>query len=217
MASYRIRKTLLLISLSLLFFGNCQACEHEESNEGNYCSSTLRKLSNVFSCLFGDCIGASSRHHYERIDYNEDYEIKGLATIESQPIDMLPNELLYQVAVFLSPPDIINLVKSNKKFSCLKRNNFWRYYNTENNYHSWNEGLPAIKIAFSYYWFRNNKIRKAAAMGLPKAHAFLKQQEKLKRENPKSYEISSYVRHDHYDEIMHRKLFYKGRFYKKHW
>lgn len=217
MAFYGIRKILLLISLSLLFFGNCQACEHGESKEEDYCSSTLRKLSNVFSCLFGDCVGASSRHHYERIDHNEDYQIKGLTTIESQPIDMLPNELLYQVAVFLSPPDIINLFKSNKKFSCLKRNDFWRYYNTENNYFSWYEETPAIKVAFSYYWFRNSKVRKAAAMGFPRACEFINQQEKLKRESLKSYEISSHVRHDHYDEIMHRKFFYKGGFYKKHW
>lgn len=204
-----LKKILLLTSLSLFFFGNCQAYEGGELNEENCCSRTLRRLSNVFSCLFGDCMGASSRHHYERIDYNEDGEIKGLATIKSHPIDILPNELLYQVAVFLSPPDIINLVKSNKKFSCLRMNNFWLYYNTENNYHSWNEELPAMKIAFSYYWFRNNKVRKAAAMGLPKAHAFLKQQEKLRRENPKSYEISSYVRKDYYDNLTHRKFFFR--------
>ncbi len=208
-----LKKILLLISLSLFFFGNCQACEHGESNEENCCSRTLRKLSNVFSCLFGDCIGASSQHHYERVDYNEDYEIEGLVTTESQPIDMLPNELLYQLALFLSPPDIINLIKSSKKFSCLKNNNFWLYYNMENNYHSWNGELPATKVALSYYWFRNNKVRKAAAIGLPKAVAFLKQQEKLKRENPpKSYEISNYSRKNPYDELMHRKFSYG-----KHW
>ena len=114
-----LKKILLLIPLTLFFFGNCQACEYGESNEENCCSKTLRKLSNVFSCLFGDCIGASSRHHYERVDYDEGYEIEGLAlaTTESQPIGMLPNEVLYQIAIYLSPSDIINLIKSNKKLT----------------------------------------------------------------------------------------------------
>lgn len=200
----KLKKILLLI-LSMFFFSNCQACDHEESNEESCCSSTLRKLSNVFSC----CFGTLTPHHYKKIDHHDRYyEIEGTLGEESQPIDMLPNELLYQVVVFLSPPDIISLIKSNKKFSCLRINNFWIYYNTENNYHSWNEELPAIKTAFSYYWFRNSKIRKAEAMGFPRAHEFIKQQEKLKRENPKSHEISSYARNIHYDEFMRRKFFY---------
>ena len=60
----------------------------------------------MFSRLFGECSGALIRHHYKKIDCDEDYEIEGLVGTENQPIDMLPNELLYQVAVFLSPPDI---------------------------------------------------------------------------------------------------------------
>lgn len=218
MAFYGIKKILLLISLSLFFFSNCQACEHGESNEENCCSRILRKFSGLFPCLFGDCLGTLTKHHYKKIGYDEDYEIEGLVDTENQPIDMLPNELLYQIAVFLSPPDVISLIKSNKKFSCLKNNNFWLYYNKKYDYFSWNEELPAITVAFSYYWFRNNKVRKAAAMGFPRARTFLKQQAKLKRESPKSYEISSYdeisnyVRSGQFNELMHRKLSYG-----KHW
>ncbi len=208
----KFKKIPMLLMLSHIFLEtNCHAGRHNESNEEGCCSRTLRKLSNVFSCLFRDCIGDSVQYHYREIsDYDEDYEIEGLATTENQPIDMLPSELLYQVAVFLSPPDIISLINSNKNFSCLRRNNFWLYYNKEHNYYPWNEEIPAIKVAFSYYWFRNNKVRNSAAMGFPKALAFLKQQEKLKREcSSKSYEISTYGRKDPYDELMRRKFFYK--------
>lgn len=206
-----LKKILPLISLSLLFFDNCQAGMFGEFNEESCCSRTLRKLSNVFSCLFGDCLGTSPRHHYERIDYDEGYEIEGLAltTTESQPIGMLPNELLYEIAVYLSPSDIINLIKSNKQFFCLRGNDFWLYYNQAYNYSSWHEEIPAIKVTFSYYWFKNNKVRKAAALGFPRALTFLEQQEKLKRENPKSYEISSHARKDPNDEFMRRKFSYR--------
>lgn len=214
-----LKEVLLWISLSLFILGNCQACEHEESNEQNSCPRILRKFSGLFTCLLGDCIGASSQHRYERIDYNEDYEINGLATTEIHSISMLPNAVLYQVSVFLSPPDIISLVKSNKKFSCLKSNNFWIYYNKKHKYDSWSEEIYAIKVAFSHYWFRNNKVRKAATMGFPRALEFLKEQEKLKRENPKSYQISNYSRQNQYDnpynEIMYFKFFYIFS-YKKH-
>lgn len=179
-----LKKILLLISLSLFFFGNCQAGRHNESDEENCCFRSLRKLSSVFSCLFGDCLGTSSPHHYKRIDYNEDNEIEEFISLESQPISTLPNEILYQVAVFLSPPDIISLFKSSKQFSCLMGNNFWSYYNKKYDYFSWNEEFPAITVAFSYYWFRNNKIRKAAVTGFPRAREFIKQQERLKRESP---------------------------------
>lgn len=212
-----LKKILLLISVSLFFLGNCQAGEHRETNEESCCSRTLRKLSNVFSGFFGDCSGALTRHHYERIDNNEDYEIEGIVSTEGQPIGTLPKEVLYQVSVYLSPSNIINLIKSNKQFFCLRDNDFWLYYNQAYNYPSWHEEIPEIKVAFSHYWFRNNRVRKAAAIGLPRACEFIKQQEKLKRESLKSYEISSHVQHNHYNEIMHRKFFYKGGFYKKHW
>jgi len=58
------------------------------------------------------------------------------------------------------------------------------------------------KIDFSYYWLKNNKVRKAAALGFPRARTLLKQQEKLRQKNPpKSYQISSYSRANPYYEV----------------
>ncbi|MBX9786188.1 MAG: F-box protein [Alphaproteobacteria bacterium] len=177
-----LKKTLLWISLYLFSFSNCQACDYEESNEERSCYRTLRNLSNVFSCFFGSCIEDSAQHHYRGISgYVEGNQIEELVSPESYPIDMLPSEMLYQVALFLSPPDIISLVKSSKKFSCLRDNNFWVNYNKEYSYSSWSRELPAIRVTFSYYWFKNGKVRKAGDMGFPRAHEFIRQQEKLKR------------------------------------
>ncbi len=189
-----LKKILLLITLSLFYFGNCQASRHKISDEENCCSSSFRKLSSGFSCLFGDFLETSTRHHYKKIYYDKDNEIEELASLENQPIILLPNEVLYKIIVILSPSDIVSLIKSNKQLSCLRSNNFWLYYNKENNYSSWNEEFTGIQVAFSYYWFRNNQIRKAAAMGLPRACEFLKQQEKLKRENSQIYGTWSYPR-----------------------
>src|SRR5690606_17708175 len=100
------------------------------SEDESCCSGTLRKLSNVFSCIFEDCFGTSTQYRYEEILGTDlDNEIEELASTESQPISTLPNDvLLYQVAVFLSPPNIISLIKSSKKFSYLRSNDFWQYY-----------------------------------------------------------------------------------------
>lgn len=178
-----IKRVLLLISLSLFVFDNCQAGKHKRSYEESCCSSSLRKLSEIFNCLFENCLKDSIQYHYKKISYyDKNTNIEEFARSESQPLSILPNEVLYKIAAFLSPPNIISLIKSNKQFDCLSEKYFWVYYNQENKYSSWNSDLPAIKVAFSYYWFENNKGGEAASMGLPIAQAFLKQQEKFKQE-----------------------------------
>lgn len=207
----KFKRVLALLMLIQVFLKtNCQAGGHNEPDEKHCCFGTLRKLSSVFSCFFGSCTEDSVQHHYRGIaGYAEGSEIEELMGAEVHPIDMLPSEILYQIAVFLSPSDIINLIKSSKKFSCLRDNKFWVYYNNEYAYSSWNRELPAIRVTFSYHWFKNGKLREAGAMGFPRANEFISQQEKLKRENSRPYKTSSYVRYGSYDEPMHHNFFYR--------
>lgn len=199
----------MLLTFTILFLkNNCQAGKYNEFDEEYHNSSILI---NVFSYLFGDCLECSTQYNYVTLpSYEETDKNEELGNIEGKTINSLPNELLFYIATYLSPLDIIRLVKSNKQFICLVSDEFWLNFNKEKEYVAWNEELPAIKVAFSYYWFRNNKVRKAAAMGFPRAHEFIKQQEKLKRENPTiSYEISNYVGRTPYDELIHRKFIYR--------
>lgn len=214
----KFKKVLVLLMLIQVFLeANSRAGEHNEPDEESCCSGALRKLSSVFTCFFGGYIENSAQYHYRGIaGYAEGNEIEELVSTESteiHPIDMLPSEILYQVAVFLSPPDIINLIKSSKKFSCLRDNKFWVYYNKEYSYSSWSRELPAIRVTFSYHWFKNGKVREAGVMGFPRANEFIRQQEKLKRENSRPYKTSGYVRYNFYDDAPMRR----NPFYRRYW
>jgi hypothetical protein len=113
-------KILILLALALLFSEtNCHASRHNEFDEEHISSKMLRKLSDVFTCLFGSCIGASTKCNYKKLpSHKETYEIEELGAIEKQTVKILPNEVLFHLAGYLSPPDIVNLIKSNRRFLC---------------------------------------------------------------------------------------------------
>lgn len=208
------KKLILFILIQIFFEANCQAGKHNEFDEDNCWFGTLKRLFNGFCFPLENCIGDLSQNYYIRIpSYHGDNENEEFLGLENQPIDQLSIELLYHIAAYLSPPDIINLIKSNSRFVFLRDNNFWLYFNRKNEYATWSRELPAVKVAFSYHWFRNNRVRKAAAMGFPKAHALLKQQDKIKREPTlKSTKVLTFTSKNFYEDVMSRKLHYKN-----HW
>lgn len=184
--SRKIKKMLIPLSI-LIFFGNTQNCNgSNEFHEDSCCWKFSGKISEVFSSLYEKGLEILPCYYPKRFIHLEGCEIEESTSVENHPIKLLPNELLYQIAINLSPVDILNLTKTNKLFSSLKNNDFWSYYNKEHHFISWNEKLSRIKVSFSYYWFRNNKINKAYAMGLPLAIKFFQQQELAKRENVKA-------------------------------
>lgn len=91
------------------------------------------------------------------------------------------NELLYNIAKFLSPSNIINLIQSSKKFSVLKTKDFWSYYNLNNQYITWSNDISPLTVAFSYYWFNTQQIVRSAHLGFPKAIELLEKKSQLRK------------------------------------
>jgi hypothetical protein len=137
------------------------------------------KIKGLFKC----CSRQSTPDHYQRIQGFEDLEAEEFELENTAPIFTLTKDTLYSISKFLPPPSIVSLTKSNKLFSCLSTKDFWNQYNILKKNIIWDERISPIQIAFSYYWFENDKVERAAKMGLPRAKTFIEQQRRNQRES----------------------------------
>ena len=108
-------------------------------------------------------------------------------------LEDLPNELINQTVVYLSPVDILTFSHVSKRIKRLLNNNFWLRYIDKRQYELFDETVyyfcclsykkrasPA-KIALANYYYKigsksyNKKlIKHSASLGLPKAKQYLK-------------------------------------------
>jgi len=202
MRRYFINSFLFFILVSLCFNLNCRAFFNDDERSESYYDKALKHLSNVCSYISGGCLRGSVLH------FGEDQESERLLGQDIKPIQTLPTEIVFYLAAFLRPLDIINLIKSNSHFKFLESDDFWISYNKAYHYESWNREILPKQISFSYYWFKNNQVRRAALMGFPRACKLLKEQQRLKQEAQRQNQAL---------KSPYETMFYRRVLHGNHW
>lgn len=175
----------------------CRSMMNDELRENSFLSSTLVRFARLAPCLssmISEDVVSNNGTSYALIENDGDTENSD----SFQKISKI-SEVIYYISSFLSPPEIMNLVKSSRRFECLNTPHFWNYYNSHHQY-TWNidkdtnkQDVSPKKIAFSCYWFSKGMIVKAASVGYPTALTILKTQkdETIKKEIPRQHYASS--------------------------
>lgn len=139
----------------------CKSMNSDPYDEFIFQSGT--SLSRVYRFIIERCLCCSSSN------LEDEYESMSLIAKSPQNVTILPAEMIYNIALFLSPNDIISLIKSHRHFYCLNDEAFWKEYSVKYQFNPWREDIHLKKICFAYFWFHNFQIRRAAEMGLPRA------------------------------------------------
>lgn len=102
----------------------------------------------------------------------------------------IPIEMLWEICYKLPPLDIIRLSLASKNLKIKIEEEFWESYIRFHGQEKWDHSTTAVKVAFAFSFFKEEKIRKAAKLGLPKAIKIVKEKE-IEKES-KKWESSSH-------------------------
>ncbi len=102
----------------------------------------------------------------------------------------IPAEMLWEICYKLPPLDIIRLSLASKNLRIKIDEEFWESYIRFHRQEKWDHSTIAVKVAFAFSFFKEEKIRKAAQLGLPKAIKIIRKKE-IKKEH-KNRENSPY-------------------------
>lgn len=189
----------IFMAVLLLFFSNLPYCRgFEEIDENININKTSRKISQGFKSFFKSCTKIFPCCYPKTYTTLKNCEMEESMFLKKQFISHLPIEVLFRIAQYLSPYDILNLIKTHKLFSVFKTNSFWRYYNKKHTYNPWDEKIPEIKVAFAFYWYKNDQVQRASKMGLPQALKYCEEQKRLKKENSHNSKFAIFLREPHY-------------------
>jgi len=95
--------------------------------------------------------------------------LESINFIKKNHFETLSLESLYSICYKLPPLDIIHLSRSSPHFKKVLGNEFWGNYIKVHCQKKWAENITSAKVAFAYAFFKQNKIEKAAQLGLPEA------------------------------------------------